>query len=252
MRPAPPLGFLPRPAGREGCSIPISPRIRLVSQRCTLLGSPKPPRLFLRSFCPDPLRVAGPDPRSAPRPSRSACPCYSACRVRGAFCGTPGHRRISGGLSSLFQSGLPVTATAHGGELWKKAFAWRGPGCGAPVNFLLFHVFQALGRPAREAPAASSRRTQRAARRPRLPRPACGAADPPLVSLVQPACDSATRAHPTGNTVSMKQKKKKIPNRVSGTNGDGKISEKPVLDEAPPSAEAQVRVGFPVSFLGAS
>lgn len=42
----------------------------------------------------------------------------------------------------------------------------------------------------------------------------------------------------------MKQKKKKIPNRVSGTNGDEKTSEKPVLDEAPPSAEAQVREGF--------
>lgn len=48
----------------------------------------------------------------------------------------------------------------------------------------------------------------------------------------------------------MKQKKKKIPNRVSGTNGDEKTSEKPVPEEAPPSAEAQVRLGFPVSFLG--
>lgn len=41
------------------------------------------------------------------------------------------------------------------------------------------------------------------------------------------------------NTVSMKQKKKKTPNRVSATNRDEKISEKPVVDEAPPSAEAQ-------------
>ncbi|XP_055461687.1 LOW QUALITY PROTEIN: UPF0488 protein C8orf33 homolog [Psammomys obesus] len=36
----------------------------------------------------------------------------------------------------------------------------------------------------------------------------------------------------------MKQKKK-TPNRVSGTNGDQKTSEKPAPDEAPPSAEAQ-------------
>lgn len=36
----------------------------------------------------------------------------------------------------------------------------------------------------------------------------------------------------------MKQKKK-IPNRVPGTNGDEKTSEKPVPEEAPPSAEAQ-------------
>ncbi|XP_036064225.1 UPF0488 protein C8orf33 homolog [Onychomys torridus] len=93
------------------------------------------------------------------------------------------------------------------------------------------------GHPAREAPAASSRRTRRAPRKPRLPRPASGASDPPLLSSVQPACESATRA--PGSTVSMKQKKKKVPNRVSGTNGDGKTSEKPVLDEAPPSAEAQ-------------
>lgn len=50
--------------------------------------------------------------------------------------------------------------------------------------------------------------------------------------------------------MSMKQQKKKIPNRVSGTNGDEKTSEKPVPEEAPPSAEAQVRLGFPVSFLG--
>lgn len=45
--------------------------------------------------------------------------------------------------------------------------------------------------------------------------------------------------------MSMKQQKKKIPNRVSGTNGDEKTSEKPVPEEAPPSAEAQVRLGFP-------
>ncbi|XP_038198725.1 UPF0488 protein C8orf33 homolog isoform X2 [Arvicola amphibius] len=37
----------------------------------------------------------------------------------------------------------------------------------------------------------------------------------------------------------MKQKKKKIPTRVSGTNGEEKTSEKPVPEEAPPSAEAQ-------------
>lgn len=37
----------------------------------------------------------------------------------------------------------------------------------------------------------------------------------------------------------MKQKKKKTPNRVSGTNGSEKPSEKPAPDEAPPSAEAQ-------------
>lgn len=37
----------------------------------------------------------------------------------------------------------------------------------------------------------------------------------------------------------MKQKKKKTPNRVSGTNGNEKPSEKPTPDEAPPSAEAQ-------------
>ncbi|KAL1770862.1 hypothetical protein HispidOSU_017216 [Sigmodon hispidus] len=37
----------------------------------------------------------------------------------------------------------------------------------------------------------------------------------------------------------MKQKKKIVPNKVSGTNGDEKTSGKPVLDEAPRSAEAQ-------------
>lgn len=37
----------------------------------------------------------------------------------------------------------------------------------------------------------------------------------------------------------MKQKKKKTPNRVSGTNGSEKPSEKPAPDEAPSSAEAQ-------------
>ncbi|XP_026638483.1 UPF0488 protein C8orf33 homolog [Microtus ochrogaster] len=96
-----------------------------------------------------------------------------------------------------------------------------------------------LGSPALETPAASGRRTQRSPRRTRLPRPTSGASDPPLLSSVQPACDSAARARPVGNTVSMKQKKKKIPTRVSGTNGDEKTYEKPVPEEAPPSAEAQ-------------
>lgn len=105
------------------------------------------------------------------------------------------------------------------------------------MNFVLSHVFQE--HPAREAPTASSRKTHRAPRRPRLSRPASGASDPPLRSSVQPACDSATRTHPVGNTGSMKQKKKKTPNRVSGTNGNEKPPEKPVPDEAPPSAEAQ-------------
>ncbi|XP_032773620.1 UPF0488 protein C8orf33 homolog [Rattus rattus] len=95
------------------------------------------------------------------------------------------------------------------------------------------------GHPAREAPAASSRRTNRAPRRPQLSRPASGASDPPLRNSVQPACDSANRTDPVGNTVSMKQKKKKTPNRVSGTNGKEKPSEKPTPEEAPPSAEAQ-------------
>ncbi|NP_001385911.1 hypothetical protein LOC681282 isoform 1 [Rattus norvegicus] len=95
------------------------------------------------------------------------------------------------------------------------------------------------GHPAREAPAASSRRTNRAPRRPQLSRPASGASDPPLRNSVQPTCDSANRTHPVGNTVSMKQKKKKTPNRVSGTNGKEKPSENPTPDEAPPSAEAQ-------------
>eukprot|EP00072_Mus_musculus_P045578 XP_006520412.1 PREDICTED: UPF0488 protein C8orf33 homolog isoform X2 [Mus musculus] len=95
------------------------------------------------------------------------------------------------------------------------------------------------GRPAREAPAASSRKTHRAPRRPRPSRSASGASEPPLRSSVQPACDSAAGTHPVGNTVAMKQKKKKTPNRVSGTNGSEKPSEKPAPDEAPPSAEAQ-------------
>ncbi|XP_034371960.1 UPF0488 protein C8orf33 homolog [Arvicanthis niloticus] len=95
------------------------------------------------------------------------------------------------------------------------------------------------GHPAQEAPAASGRRIHRAPRRPRLPRPASGASDQPLCSSVQPACDSATKTHPVGDTVSMKQKKKKTPNRVSGTKGNEKPSEKPAPDEAPPSAEAQ-------------
>ncbi|XP_051015309.1 UPF0488 protein C8orf33 homolog [Acomys russatus] len=109
------------------------------------------------------------------------------------------------------------------------------------VYFVLTHVFQELRHPAREAPAAPSRRTERAARRPRLSRPASGASDPPLLSSVQPACDSATRAHPVGNTPSMKQKKKKTPMRVPGTSGGDKSSEKPAPDEAPPSAEAQAK-----------
>lgn len=107
------------------------------------------------------------------------------------------------------------------------------------MNFVLSHVFQEPGHPAREAPAASSRRTNRAPRRPQLSRPASGASDPPLRNSVQPACDSANRTDPVGNTVSMKQKKKKTPDRVSGTNGKEKPSEKPTPDEAPPSAEAQ-------------
>lgn len=107
------------------------------------------------------------------------------------------------------------------------------------MNFVLTHVFQELRHPVQETPAAPSRRTERAARRPRLPRTTSGTSDPPLLSSVQPAGDSAARAGREGNTVSMKQKKKKAPNKGSGTNGDGKTSEKPAPDEAPPSAEAQ-------------
>lgn len=107
------------------------------------------------------------------------------------------------------------------------------------LNFVLSHVFQELRVPAREALAAPGRRTKRAPRGPRPPHPASGASDPPLLSSVQPVCDSATKAHPVGSSASMKQKKKKTPNRVSGTNGDQKTSEKPAPDEATPSAEAQ-------------
>lgn len=144
-----------------------------------------------------------------------------------------------------------MTSPANGGKLWEVCL-WGGPRWGDPVNFVLSHVFQEPGHPAREAPAASSRRTNRAPRRPQLSRPASGASDPPLRNSVQPACDSANRTDPVGNTVSMKQKKKKTPNRVSGTNGNEKPSEKPTPDEAPPSAEAQARMGLPVSFLGAN
>lgn len=123
---------------------------------------------------------------------------------------------------------------------------------GEPVNFVLSHVFQEPGHPAREAPAASSRKTRRAPRRSQPSRSASGASDPPLRSSVQPACDSAARTHPVGSAVAMKQKKKKTPNKVSGTNGSEKPSEKPAPDEAPPSGEAQARMGLPASFLGAN
>lgn len=105
------------------------------------------------------------------------------------------------------------------------------------MNFVLSRVFQEPGHSAREAPAASNRKPH--PRRPRLSRPASGASDPPLRSSVQPACDSGTRTHSLGSTVSMKQKKKKTQNRVSGTNGNEKPPEKPAPEEAPPSAEAQ-------------
>lgn len=146
-----------------------------------------------------------------------------------------------------------MAASAHGGDL-RVACLRQGPGDVEErhVNFVLTHVFQELRHPVQETPAAPSRRTERAARRPRLPRTTSGTSDPPLLSSVQPAGDSAARAGREGNTVSMKQKKKKAPNKGSGTNGDGKTSEKPAPDEAPPSAEAQASVGFLVSFLGAN
>lgn len=113
---------------------------------------------------------------------------------------------------------------------------WRGLGPWlSPVTLLLPRFLQALGHPTRETPAAPGPGTARAPRSPWLPGP------PPVSPCSEhPTCsDAACRAYPVGGAASRKQKKKKSRNRVSVSNGGGKVSEKPAPEEAPLSAEAQ-------------
>lgn len=58
--------------------------------------------------------------------------------------------------------------------------------------------------------------------------------------------DAASRTHPAGGErdAASKKQKKKIRRRASASNGGGKAPEKPAPEEAPPSAEAQARVGL--------
>lgn len=103
----------------------------------------------------------------------------------------------------------------------------------------------ALGRPAREAPAALRPGTARVSRKPRLPGRVPDAPSPPAVRVHsgQPTCvDAGPAAHPVrdeGVTVSKKQKKKKTQSRVPVANGGQKTAGKPAAEESPLSAEAQ-------------
>lgn len=80
-------------------------RIRLRSQRCTRLGSPKPPRSSLRSL---------PGSSQSCAPLLSACPSHTAGWIRGVFCGTLGRRRVSGGLRSV-----SATTSGHRSGAWR-------------------------------------------------------------------------------------------------------------------------------------
>ncbi|KAM6171779.1 UPF0488 protein C8orf33 homolog isoform 2-T2 [Erethizon dorsatum] len=102
---------------------------------------------------------------------------------------------------------------------------------------------QAPGRPLPEAPAAPRPVSARASRKSRRPGPVPGAPNPSSVSLCseQLECtDVASRAHPVGRADdALSRKQKKTQNRTSVSNGGEKAPERPIPEEACPSAEAQ-------------
>ncbi|XP_022357926.1 UPF0488 protein C8orf33 homolog isoform X1 [Enhydra lutris kenyoni] len=120
----------------------------------------------------------------------------------------------------------------------------------SPTTLVLSPFVQALGQPARETSAAESPRTACAPRSPRppgslpdAPRPSAVRSQPAGLRLGRSACsDAAPGTHPErrgGAAASKKQTKKKTRNGASVANGGGKVSEEPVSEEAPVSAEAQ-------------
>ncbi|XP_011385384.1 UPF0488 protein C8orf33 homolog [Pteropus vampyrus] len=62
----------------------------------------------------------------------------------------------------------------------------------------------------------------------------------------RPCSEAASRTHPAGGEgdAASKKQKKKTRRRASASNGSGKGPEKPVPEEAPPSAGAQARAGL--------